>query len=156
MIRVTIPDFGDYQLEELVLDYNGTLAIDGHLLPRVREKITHLANSLRIHVLTADTFGTAAEHLKDLPCKLTVISQQSQDIAKLEYVNTLGASKCICIGNGRNDRRMVHAAALGIAVIQKEGASPETIQSAKIVCGHIIDALELLENHQRLIATLRC
>jgi soluble P-type ATPase len=156
MIRVTIPDLGDYQLEELILDYNGTLAIDGHLLPGVREKISQLAKSLNIHILTADTFGSAAEHLSGLPCKLTVISKESQDIAKLEYVNTLGASKCICIGNGRNDRRMLHAAALGIAVIQKEGASSETILSAKIVCGHIIDAFELLENPKRLIATLRC
>jgi soluble P-type ATPase len=156
MIHVSIPGFGDYHLEELVLDYNGTLAIDGHLLPQVQEKIGLLAKSLNIHVLTADTLGSAAEDLNGLPCKLTVISQESQDTAKRDYVKALGAAKCVCIGNGRNDRRMLHVAALGIAVIQKEGASSETILSAKIVCGHIIDAFELLENPKRLTATLRC
>jgi soluble P-type ATPase len=156
MIHVSIPGFGDYRLEELVLDYNGTLAIDGRLIPCVREKIKVLAKSLRIHVLTADTFGSAAEELRDLPCKLTVIFKESQDTAKEDYVNTLGAANCVCIGNGRNDRKMLHVAALGIVVIQREGASSETINNAKIVCGSIIDAFELLESPKRLTATLRC
>jgi soluble P-type ATPase len=156
MIHVSIPGFGDYRLEELVLDYNGTLAIDGRLIPCVREKIKVLTKSLRIHVLTADTFGSAAEELRDLPCKLTVISTESQDTAKQDYVKALGAAKCVCVGNGRNDRRMLHVAALGIVVIQREGASSETINSAKIVCASIIDAFELLENPKRLMATLRC
>jgi soluble P-type ATPase len=156
MLHVFIPGFGDYHLEELILDYNGTLAIDGRLIPHVRKKISVLAKSLRIHVLTADTFGSAAEELRDLPCKLTVISHESQDTAKQDYMNALGAGKCVCIGNGRNDRRMLRVAALGIAVIQKEGASSETINSAKIICGSIIDVFALLENTKRLTATLRC
>jgi len=156
MIPISIPGFGDYNLEELVLDYNGTLAIDGLLIPHVREKISALAKSLRIHVLTADTFGSATEELRNLPCKLIVISTESQDTAKQEYVKALGAAKCVCIGNGRNDRKMLYVAALGIAVIQKEGASSETINSAKIICGSINDAFELLENPKRLTATLRC
>ncbi|MCE0499460.1 MAG: hypothetical protein LV481_16080 [Methylacidiphilales bacterium] len=156
MIHVTIPGFGDCRLEELVLDYNGTLAIDGRLIPGVREKMGILAKSLNIHVLTADTFGSAAEELRDLSCKLTVIPTESQDIAKQDYVNALGAEKCVSIGNGRNDGKMLRAAALGIAVIQKEGASSETIHNAGIVCVSIIDAFELLENPKRLTATLRC
>jgi len=156
MIHVSIPGFDEYHLEELILDYNGTLAIDGHLIPCVREKIKVLAKSLRIHVLTADTFGSAEEELRDLPCKLTVISQESQDTAKQDYVEALGVEKCVCVGNGRNDRRMLRVAALGIVVIQMEGASSETINSAKIVCASIIDAFELLENPKRLMATLRC
>ncbi len=46
MIHVSIPDFGNYHLEELILDYNGTLAIDGRLIPGIREKIGGLAKSL--------------------------------------------------------------------------------------------------------------
>jgi soluble P-type ATPase len=50
---------------------------------------------------------------------------------------------------------MVKEAALGIAVIEKEGAAVETLLAADIVCGNILDALELLLNPKRLIATLR-
>jgi soluble P-type ATPase len=156
MIDVSIPGFGQYQFGHLVLDYNGTLAIDGRLIPLVREKLTVIGRRIEVHVLTADTFGSAASELHGLPCKLKVISQEFQDIAKQEYVTSLGADSCICIGNGRNDRKMFGVAPLSIAVIQKEGASSETLASAKIVCGNIIDAFDLLENSKRLMATLRC
>ena len=36
MIDISIPGFGPLRLECLVLDYNGTLACDGELLPGVR------------------------------------------------------------------------------------------------------------------------
>jgi soluble P-type ATPase len=35
VIAVVIPDYGSLQLQHLVLDYNGTLALDGRLLPKV-------------------------------------------------------------------------------------------------------------------------
>jgi soluble P-type ATPase len=156
MIHVSIPGFGDYQFAYLVLDYNGTLAIDGRLIPSVKEKLAAFCQRLEVHILTADTFGSAANELAGLSCKLTVISQELQDIAKQEYVMNLGTNSCICIGNGRNDRKMLQIAGLGIAVIQKEGASSETLASANIVCGSIVDAFEILENSKRLMATLRC
>ena len=33
MIKVNIPGRGDYVIEKLLLDYNGTIALDGTLLP---------------------------------------------------------------------------------------------------------------------------
>ena len=156
MIHVSILGFGQYQFGHLVLDYNGTLAIDGRLIPLVGEKLALFGQRLEVHVLTADTFGSAASELQGLPCKLKVISQEFQDIAKQEYVTALGAESCICIGNGRNDRKMLAVSALGIAVIQKEGACAETLVSAKVVCSSIIDAFDILENSKRLMATLRC
>jgi soluble P-type ATPase len=50
---------------------------------------------------------------------------------------------------------MLKKAALSIAVIQKEGSALTTLKNANIVCTDIKDALELLINPQRLIATLR-
>ena len=67
-------------------------------------------------------------------------------------------SRCIssaAAGNGRNDRKMLKAAALGIAVIQREGAAAETVAAADVVSSSILDALELLQNPKRLLATLR-
>ena len=55
----------------------------------------------------------------------------------------------------RNDRLMLKEAALGIAVILKEGASAESVAAADVVCTDIVAALELLQNPLRLIATLR-
>ena len=40
-----------------MLDYNGTLAVDGHLLGGVKKALTALSGKINVHVLTADTFG---------------------------------------------------------------------------------------------------
>ena len=71
------------------------------------------------------------------------------------YVEKLGAERCVAIGNGRNDRLMLEAAALGIAVMQQEGAAVEAMLAADIVVPDIGAALELLLHTRRLIATLR-
>lgn len=155
MLRVQVPDFEPLQLEHLVLDYNGTLALDGELLPGVKERLHRLASELIIHVVTGDTFGVAESRLVGIPCKLTILQALAQTQAKLAYVERLGAAGCVCIGNGRNDRAMLERAALGVAVIQREGTCVATLVAADVVAPSITDALDLLIRPQRLIATLR-
>jgi soluble P-type ATPase len=67
----------------------------------------------------------------------------------------LGAHRCVGLGNGRNDRLMLTAAALGIAVMQGEGAAVETLLAAAVAVPDIQVALGLLLNPTRLVATLR-
>lgn len=155
MVNVSIPGHSGLELGHIVLDYNGTLACDGQLLDGVKEALEALAGKLQIHVLTADTFGKATSGLKGIPCKLSILPVDNQDIGKLEYVKGLGPEFAVCIGNGRNDRLMLKEAALGIAVIQGEGAATETLHAADIVCTSIVSALELFTRPLRLVATLR-
>ncbi|WP_217995181.1 ATPase P [Methylogaea oryzae] len=115
MIEVNIPGFGDLQLFHLVLDYNGTLALDGTRLPGVAEALAALSRDLQIHVVTADTYGLAASQLAGLPVKLTILPAGAQADAKRDFVTALGAASVAAIGNGRNDRKMLDAAAIGIA-----------------------------------------
>lgn len=154
MLRVEIPDFATLELAHLVVDYNGTLALDGELLPGVGERLERLAAVLDIHVVTGDTFGTARARLTGIPCRLSILSQRSQAEAKRAYVKQLGAG-CACIGNGRNDHLMLEAATLAIAVVQQEGAWGGSLASAQVIVREIRDALDLLLYPRRLIATLR-
>jgi soluble P-type ATPase len=155
MIAQTIPGFGALRLQHLVLDFNGTLALDGRLLPGVRPRLRALAGLLELHVVTADTFGTARRALGDLPCKLVVLRAAGQDRAKARYVHALGARATVAIGNGRNDRGMLRASRLGIAVVQSEGASSEALHAADIIVSSVLDALDLLLRPQRMLASLR-
>jgi P-type E1-E2 ATPase len=155
VITIDIPGFGELALAHLVLDYNGTLALDGRLLPGVADALRDLAPSLRIHVVTGDTFGLARAELEGLPVEILVIAAEGQVEAKLRYVSGLGANTVVAIGNGRNDRGMLHAASLGIALVQREAAAAETLASADLVCTSILDALDLLRNPRRVVATLR-
>jgi len=155
VLAIDIPGFAYLRLEHLVLDYNGTLAVDGKLLPGVAPLLRELAGALRIHVLTADTFGRAAEELGGLPLELVIIGNAEQAEAKLEFIRGLDATGVVAIGNGRNDRKMLDAAALGIAVVQREGVARATLCSCDVVVTSILDALELLRHPLRLTATLR-
>lgn len=142
-------------VSHLVLDFNGTLAVDGRMLGGVADRVHRLARDLSVHVVTADTFGTAREELAALPCSLEILPEADQAIAKQGYVQALGAGTVACVGNGRNDVLMMQAAALAIAVLQADGATPQALMAAHVVVPGIRDALDLLLNPLRLKATLR-
>ena len=156
MLNLEIPGFGTLRLEHLVLDYNGTLALDGNILPGVTDRLSLLERDLQIHILTANTFGKAGAELADVPfVRLTILETQGQAEAKRSYVQELGSRITACIGNGRNDRLMLQEAALGIAVVQSEGAAGDALRAAHITARDIVEALDLLNHPLRLVATLR-
>ncbi len=155
MIEIAIPGSKSLRLEHLVMDYNGTLACDGALLPGVAKRLTALAASLTLHVVTADTFGKVIAAMRGLPCTVRILPQTGQSHAKMVYVAELGRGNTVCIGNGRNDKLMLQAAALGIAVIGPEGAALDTLHAADVITHDILAALDLLLNPLRLVATLR-
>lgn len=155
MLEIAIPGGESLRLDHLVADFNGTLARDGILLPGVADAFWNLAERLDLHVVTADTHGGARAALAGLPCQLAILPEGGQDAAKLAYLDRLGAARCVALGNGRNDRLMLAAARLGIAVIEAEGVAVETLLAARIAAPGIAAALGLLLNPARLTATLR-
>lgn len=155
MIQVDIPGIKKIYVEHLVLDYNGTVAEDGKLINGVADILNRISDNLEVHVITADTFGKSAEELKGVKCTLDIIGKGDQQKQKLDFIESLGAEKVISIGNGFNDLLMLEESILGIAVIQKEGASAKTVAAADIVVTSITDALELVLNPLRIAATLR-
>ena len=76
MQTITIPDFGTLTLATIVCDYNGTLAVDGVLLPGVKEAINKITD-IDVHVITADTFGVVREQLKGCACHVTIAPGRS-------------------------------------------------------------------------------
>ena len=155
MLEIEIPGYGWLILRHLVMDYNGTLALDGGLVPGVGKRLIQLSQSLNLHVVTADTHGGAQQNLKGLPCGLQILPAEQQAEAKKAYVQKLGAKETVAIGNGRNDRLMLREAALGVGVVLNEGAFSATLADADMVRTSIADALDLLRFPLRLVAGLR-
>jgi len=156
VIEINIPGYEHLRLEHLVLDYNGTLAVDGNLIAGAAERLVALSKSVSVRVVTADTFGKVRAQLQDFPTlQVTVLPSENIHLAKLAFIRALGPEKTVAIGNGRNDREMLKHAALGICVCQREGCAAETLQAADVVVTQIDDALELLQKPLRLVATLR-
>lgn len=117
--------------------------------------LTTVVAHLDVHVITADTFGIARDQRAGLPLTVTITSLDDQVQTKLDFVQGLGASATVALGNGRNDRTMLAEAAVGIALIQREGGAAASIAAADLVCTSVKDALDLLQNPKRLVATLR-
>ena len=155
MIRLEIPGWGACELEHLVLDLNGTVALDGQMIPGVDGRAEFLSTHLVVHLVTADTHGKAEETSQRLRGRLVCIRPRHEASQKQALVERLGAGQVVAIGNGANDARMLSAAKLGIGVLGREGLAVETLQSADLVVGRIEDALDLLLHPRRLVATLR-
>ncbi|OAG28392.1 HAD family hydrolase [Thermodesulfatator autotrophicus] len=156
MLKIEIPRTGLLEIKHLVLDFNGTLSVDGRIKTGVKEKLFELGKNLEVHVITADTFGKARKALIDVNCQLHILPpDEPHDELKLKYVEELRATNVCAIGNGSNDALMLAEARLGIAVLMEEGLSKEAFLAADILVKDINDALELLLNPLRLKATLR-
>jgi P-type E1-E2 ATPase len=155
LIRLEIPGWGSCGLEHLLLDLNGTVALDGQLIPGVDERVAALSADLVVYLVTADTQGKAEETSQRLGSQLVRIERRHEANQKQALVEQLGAGQVVAVGNGANDARMLSAAALGIAVMGREGLAVEALQAADLVAGRIEDALDLLLYPRRLVATLR-
>jgi soluble P-type ATPase len=147
---IEVPGSRSLRLRHVILDFNGTLAGDGKLLPGVRPRLLRLARKLSVAVLTADTFGTARGALRGLPVAIETVKT---GIEKRRFVTArMGV---VAIGNGRNDFGMMEASSLGILIVGPEGAAADALQVADVVVRDVRDALDLLLRPKRIIATLR-
>lgn len=155
MIELNIPGRGILQLEHLVSDVNGTLAIDGQLQEGLAKALRLLGDRLQVHLLTADTHGR--QHIIDEQVGVQGVRVRPGNEAeqKAEYVRQLGAEHVVAIGQGANDAAMLKTAALGFCVLSAEGSAVETLLAADLVVPDILTAISLLEKPLRIVASLR-
>lgn len=154
-MQIEIPGYLTLDLKYLVLDYNGTIALDGTIPDSVKERIHLLSKELEIYVLTADTHGTAAQMCAGLPLTLKTFPKNDAMHEKLKILFELGPEKCATFGNGRNDLLMCKEAALSVSILGNEGAYGKLIPQTDVCVSSIEDGLDLLLKPKRLIATLR-
>jgi soluble P-type ATPase len=156
MINLSVPGREmKLELKNLVLDLNGTLALDGILLEGVESRVGLLKKELEIYLLTSDTLGCGSVVAEELGIPIFKVGSEQGGEDKLDFLNTVGAEETIVIGNGFNDRLVLEHAALSIAVIGGEGCCVQALQKADIVVNNILDALDLLLKPMRIVATLR-
>jgi len=152
MLALTIPGRGEYRLEYLALDLNGTLALDGCLIEGVADRVRALRENFQVHILTADTLGKMAQVEQAVGLSATLVHSADD---KTAFVERVGPAATVAVGNGANDAGMLSTAALGIALLGPEGLAREALEVADILVPDILAALDLLLHPQRLVATWR-
>lgn len=155
MNEIIIPNYKTLALTNIVLDYNGTIAKDGVLKDEVKPLLEKLNKAYKVHVITADTFGSVQTQLQDYDVSVKILNSDDHTLEKATFIDKLNAENTVAIGNGNNDALMIEQSAIGIAILGDEGCSTQTLLKSDITCKSIQDALELFLNTKRLIATLR-
>lgn len=140
MITITIPSRAALHIERVVLDVNSTLTLDGALLPGVVERIARLQEQVGVELLTADTRGRLVDVTRMLRVRGVRLEAETISEQKRAYIEGLGAAGM---------------AGIGIVVLGPEGAAGAALRVADVVTAGITDALDLLLEPLRLVATLR-
>lgn len=156
MITIDIPGYRTLNINNVVFDFNGTIAKDGVLLKEVRELMNDLDNmGVEIFVLTADTNGSVENECSGLPLKVEIFSEGNAVLEKKKVIERLGSNTTVSFGNGRNDIEMFKSSVLSIGVMGSEGCYSKILSESDVVVSNIINGINLLLKPNRLKATLR-
>lgn len=153
MLKIDIPGRETLEIESLVLDYNGTIAVDGEIPAELKPRLETLSNSVKIYLLTADTYGTAREQCAALPLAVKTFPKEGAGKHKADIVKSL--PRTCCFGNGFNDIEMFKAADFAVAIMESEGMCAGLALHADVIVRSAEDAFDLLLQPNRLRATLR-
>lgn len=154
-ITIDIPGFGQRSIKIVVSDYTGTHSLGGAIDPDVKRKLKELARLVDLHIVTADSFGTAERELAGIATPY-ILKTSRLDIEKAAYVSQFDVA---ALGNGNNDRLMLKAVkegrGLAIAVDNGEGCALDAMLNADLFVTGAGNAIDLLLDPTRVKATLR-
>jgi len=157
-ITIDIPGFGRRSIRIVVSDHTGTHSLGGSIDPDVKRKLRELARLVDLHIVTADSFGTAERELAGIATPYLLGSGRS-DTEKAAYVRQFDLEHVAALGNGNNDRLMLKAVkegrGLAIAVDNGEGCALDAMLNADLFVTGAGNAIDLLLDPTRLKATLR-
>jgi soluble P-type ATPase len=148
-----IPGQGELVLNTLILDLNGTLSVGGAIPDGVKLRLEKLKElGYKIIFFTANTRGDAVDLAKNLGISWK-LAKNAED--KKSMALELKPETCVSVGNGLIDLELMQVVKLRIVTLQAEGVHVQTLLNSDVVVPGINDALDLLVDKSRLIATLR-
>jgi soluble P-type ATPase len=149
-MKVEVPNYGKIDISSVIFDLNGTLGEEGRVSDEVKHLLERLADRYTVVVLSSDTFGTLEEELAGLPLRIERVSsgEEKAEVAK-------GYAPYAAVGNGNNDVAMLEGAEISFCVIGREGATVDALLASDVVVTDVKDAIAMLLNERKLMATLR-
>ena len=154
MITVQRPGQESIQIESILLDFEGTLATDRRVHPKAKDKINLLSKRTKIFILTTGEKEVVSKVLRNVKAEIIFLREGDASRDKMDLLKRLGADRTAAIGNGVDDVSVIEAAALGMAVMGKEGMAAEVSARADVFFKDILDALDFLLKPMRQKATL--
>jgi len=154
MISIQRPGMETLDIHFVLLDFEGTLAMDGRVHPKAKDKVNLLSKRVTVYILTKSSKEKVEETLKKMKAEILSMTEGDSSQQKLDVLQRLGPHQTAVIGNGFDDVQIMEQAGLGMCVIGKEGSSPEAVAKADLVVTSVLDALDFLLKPLRQGATL--
>ena len=154
MISIQRPGMEDLDIHFVLIDFEGTLAMDGRVHPKAKDKVNLLSKRASIYILTKSNREKVEETLRKMKAEILYVAEGDSSQQKLNVLQRLGPHQTAVIGNGLDDGQIMEQAGLGMCVIGKEGSSAEAMAKADLVVTHVLDALDFLLKPLRQRATL--
>jgi soluble P-type ATPase len=142
------------EIDFILIDFEGTLASNGRVHPKAKDKLNLLAKRAKIYILTKEKKEDVEEVLRKVNAEIVYLTEGESSKMKLDLLRQLGATRTVAIGSGADDGAMIKEAVLGLCVIGKEGASSEAVKNADVVLTDILNTLDFLLKPLRQRATL--
>lgn len=154
MILLQRPGREPLEIESLLIDFEGTLAIDRRVHPKTKDKLSLLSKRLKIYVLSKEPKEIVETALRKVKAELVCVREGESSQEKMTWLQRLGPERTVAIGQGWDDVEMIEQSAFGICVLGKEGTAAKAIEKADLVVTNILDALDFLLKPLRQRATL--
>jgi soluble P-type ATPase len=144
MIHIQRPGQEPLEINFILIDFEGTLASDGRVHPKAKDKLNLLAKRAKVYILATGEKERVIEVLRKVKAEIVYLTEGESSKKKLDLLRELGATRTVAIGNGAEDGPMIEEAVFGLCVIGKTGASPESVKNADVMFTDILDALDFL------------
>lgn len=152
-MKYIMPGVGELELNTIIFDLNGTLAVHGKVPQEAFEQIQKLKDiGFTCVLFSGDQRGNAQKLAQELGIEF--ISTRDTD-AKRQAAQKYPKEHTVAIGNGRIDIGVFENAKVRIGTLQAEGIHTAILPYIDILVPSIIDALDLLLDPDSLAATMR-
>ncbi len=152
-MKIEIPKGETIEINTIVLDLNGTLAVKGVVSEQTKQLIHKLKTlNYRIVLISGDIRGNAKIISDELGIELFL---GATSLAKAEQMKQFDKETTASIGNARIDIGTFENSKISIATMQSEGIHTGILRYVDILVPTIEDALSLFIDIKSLAGTLR-
>jgi soluble P-type ATPase len=114
------------ELDTIILDLNGTIAVNGVLVDGLKDRLNQLKNlGFKIYLFTGDQRGNARDLARDTGIEVQIATSAEE---KESLTQKLDVDKTVAIGNARIDIGTFKHTKLRIATLQAEGMLHSTLK----------------------------
>lgn len=140
-------------IENIILDLNGTLAVNGQVSEKAKKLVVKLKQlGYKLILISGDIRGNAKTVAEELDLGLYLGANSSE---KAKQMKRFDKEKTAAIGNARIDIGTFENAKISIATLQSEGIHSGILNYVDLIVPSIEDALNLFIDVKSLEATLR-